>query len=166
MLLWFMTSLFVIRQLTRLLWFSVLSSFFPIVITSEIFILFYLKYLAILSGFDISISINNHSIFANSALFILQRFQRFVILLSETFLILRRIQRDIIIHVRGSSCKVPLLLSDFNETCNFLYRLSKITQISDFMKLRPVGVELFHADGQTDRHDEPNSRFSQFCGGS
>ena len=30
------------------------------------------------------------------------------------------------------------------------------------MKIRPVGVELFHADGQTDRHDESNSRFSQF----
>ena len=33
----------------------------------------------------------------------------------------------------------------------------------NFMKLRPVGAELFHADGQTDGHDEGNSRFSQFC---
>ena len=43
------------------------------------------------------------------------------------------------------------------------------------MKIRPVGVELFHADGrrggrtdgrtdrQTDRQDEVNGRFSQFC---
>jgi hypothetical protein len=31
------------------------------------------------------------------------------------------------------------------------------------MKIRPVGSELFHADGQMDRHDEANSRFSQFC---
>jgi len=31
------------------------------------------------------------------------------------------------------------------------------------MKIRPVGAELFHTDGQTDRHDEDNSRFSQFC---
>ena len=31
------------------------------------------------------------------------------------------------------------------------------------MKIRPVGAELFHADGQTDRHAEDNSRFSQFC---
>jgi hypothetical protein len=30
------------------------------------------------------------------------------------------------------------------------------------MKIRPVGAELFHADGQTDRHDEANSRSSQF----
>jgi hypothetical protein len=29
------------------------------------------------------------------------------------------------------------------------------------MKIRPVGDELFRADRQTDRHDEPNSRFSQ-----
>jgi len=31
------------------------------------------------------------------------------------------------------------------------------------MKIRPAWAELFHADGQTDRHDAPNSRFSQFC---
>jgi len=37
------------------------------------------------------------------------------------------------------------------------------------MKIRPVGAELFHADGEThgraDGHDEANSRFSQFRGG-
>jgi len=32
-------------------------------------------------------------------------------------------------------------------------------QISNFMKIRPVGAELLHADGQTDRHGEANSRF-------
>ena len=31
------------------------------------------------------------------------------------------------------------------------------------MKICPVRAELFHADGHTDRHDEANSRFSQFC---
>ena len=31
------------------------------------------------------------------------------------------------------------------------------------MTIRPVGAELFHADEQTDTHDEGNSRFSQFC---
>ena len=30
------------------------------------------------------------------------------------------------------------------------------------MKIRPVGAELFHVDGRTDRHDEANSRFSWF----
>jgi len=31
------------------------------------------------------------------------------------------------------------------------------------MKIRPVAAELFHADGQADRHDEANSGFLQFC---
>jgi len=31
------------------------------------------------------------------------------------------------------------------------------------MKIRPVGAELFHAEGQADQHDEADSRFSQFC---
>ena len=30
------------------------------------------------------------------------------------------------------------------------------------MKIHPVGAELFHADEWKDRHDEANSRFSQF----
>jgi len=30
------------------------------------------------------------------------------------------------------------------------------------MKIRPMGAELFHAGGRTDRHDDTNSRFSQF----
>jgi len=31
------------------------------------------------------------------------------------------------------------------------------------MKICAVGTELFYADGRTDRHDEANGRFSQFC---
>jgi len=42
-------------------------------------------------------------------------------------------------------------------------RFSNNNQISNFMKIRPVGVESFHANGRTDGHDEANSRFSQFC---
>jgi len=34
------------------------------------------------------------------------------------------------------------------------------------MKIRPMVVELFHADGRTGRHDEANSPFSQFCEGA
>ena len=38
--------------------------------------------------------------------------------------------------------------------------------MSNSMKIRTVGAKLFHAerwkDEQTDRHDEANSRFSQF----
>ena len=33
----------------------------------------------------------------------------------------------------------------------------------NFMKIRPVGAKLFHADEGTDGHIEANSRFSQFC---
>ena len=30
------------------------------------------------------------------------------------------------------------------------------------MKIRPVGVELFHADRRMDRYDKDNTYFSQF----
>jgi hypothetical protein len=46
---------------------------------------------------------------------------------------------------------------------NFLDRFSKNPEISNFTKIRPVGGELFHADGRTEKHDEANSRLSQFC---
>jgi len=35
--------------------------------------------------------------------------------------------------------------------------------MSDSIKIRRVGAELFHVDGQTDDNDETNSRFTQFC---
>jgi len=38
----------------------------------------------------------------------------------------------------------------------------KKIQISNFMKIRLVGAELFHADRRTDRDDETNSHFSKF----
>jgi hypothetical protein len=37
----------------------------------------------------------------------------------------------------------------FHLTLNVLYRLPRNPQISNFMKIRPVGAELFHAHGQT-----------------
>jgi hypothetical protein len=39
----------------------------------------------------------------------------------------------------------------------------KKTQTSNFTKLRPVWGEFFHADGQADRLDNANIRFSKFC---
>ena len=66
----------------------------------------------------------------------------------------------------GLHLKYPFFLFDFNETCIFA-RFPKITQMSNFMKIRQVGAELFHADrkvdSQTDRHDKANSRYPQFC---
>jgi hypothetical protein len=52
-------------------------------------------------------------------------------------------------------------LQQFNEI-NFLDRFSKIIQILNLMKIGPVGAEFFHADGQIDKHDEANIRFSKF----
>ena len=68
----------------------------------------------------------------------------------------------------GLHVKCPLFLSDFNETRFFStdFRKKKNPQISNFIKIRLVGAELFDADGRTDRHEETNSRFSQFCEGA
>ena len=58
----------------------------------------------------------------------------------------------------GLHVKYPLILSDFNGTWNFRDRFSKNPQISSFMKIRPVGDQLFFVDGrtvrQTGRQDE------------
>ena len=79
--------------------------------------------------------------------------------LSETFLILGRNERDMTKQLYWSSCKVPILLSDFNETWIFSTDFRKDFHIPNFMKIRPVGVELSHEDGQTERHYDANSRF-------
>jgi hypothetical protein len=64
-------------------------------------------------------------------------------------------------NVHRSSCKVPVILVRFELNLGYLDRFLKNTQIPNFMKFRPVGAELFHADGQTDK--TKLSRFSQFC---
>jgi len=43
----------------------------------------------------------------------------------------------------------PLFLSDFNDTWTFSTIFRKIL-ISDFMKIGPLGAELFHEGGRTD----------------
>jgi hypothetical protein len=46
---------------------------------------------------------------------------------------------------------------------NFLDRFSKNVPMQNFTKILPVKAELFHADGQTDRHDAAISRFPNFA---
>jgi len=70
--------------------------------------------------------------------------------LSETFFILRRNGRDMIKNVYWSSCKVLFILVQFSRNLNMLDRFSTNTQIQNFIKIRPVGAELFHVDRRTD----------------
>ena len=77
--------------------------------------------------------------------------------LSDAFLILRRIQWDIIINVKRFHIKYPLFFSDFNENCIFLTDFRKICyKLLD----NPSGgsriVPLVNKDKRT---EEANSRF-------
>jgi len=51
-------------------------------------------------------------------------------------------------NVHWSSCKVPVILVRLYWKLNFFDRCSRNTQISNLMKIRPVGAEFFHVDGQ------------------
>jgi len=51
---------------------------------------------------------------------------------------------------RGLLVKYRLFFYDLNETLIFWVAFQKNTQIFSFVKIRPVGVELFQADRRTD----------------
>jgi len=60
----------------------------------------------------------------------------------------------------------PYFLSDFNQNRIFFMDFTKNTQISSFMKIRPVGAELCHADrrrdGQTDKQTDMTMLIAAF----
>jgi hypothetical protein len=66
----------------------------------------------------------------------------------------------------GLHVKYLLFFQDFNESWIFSTGFQKILKTSNFMKILPGDAELFHEDGMTDgqpdRRDAANSRFSQF----
>ena len=53
-------------------------------------------------------------------------------------------------NVYWSLCKVPVIPARFSENVNFLDKFSKNTQISNLMKILPVGAELFQSERRTD----------------
>jgi hypothetical protein len=69
-------------------------------------------------------------------------------LLFETFLTLRRSERDMIKNVYWSSCEVPVRYS--YPMLIFPYRFSKNTLIWNFTKILPVIAALLHEDRLTD----------------
>jgi hypothetical protein len=65
----------------------------------------------------------------------------------------------IVVHVKYRL----LLSSNFNKLSIFsAYFRKKKCQTSNFIKISPLWAELLHTNRQTDRHDEANSRLSQF----
>ena len=81
--------------------------------------------------------------------------------LSETFLTLRRIRRDIIKSVHRSVCKVPVILSDFSETWIFSSDFPKHTKMRFYENFSRGGRVV--PCGRTGVYEEANGRCSQFC---
>jgi hypothetical protein len=82
-------------------------------------------------------------------------------LVSEIFLILRRIQWDIIVNVHRYSCREPVIRVSLYWNLNFLDTFLKNAHEnpSSGSRVVPCGP----MDRRTDRYGEINSRFSQFC---
>jgi len=82
---------------------------------------------------------------------------------SETFLIVRRIKRNIIINIHKFSRKVSVIFVRFLIKPELPRQIFENVPIPNYMKIRPVEATLFHAGGRMDRHDETNNCFSHFC---
>jgi hypothetical protein len=85
--------------------------------------------------------------------------------LCETFLILRRTERDVIKMVYWSLCKLLVILVRFLWKLNFLDSFSKNIPIGYQISWKRVEwvPSSMRADRRADGHDETISPFSQFC---
>jgi len=83
-------------------------------------------------------------------------------LISEAFLIQKRIQRDVIIKIDTSPFTVFLFLSHFDRIWIFSTDFTKIFKYRFSWKFFQWKPSCARTDGQTDGHDKPNTRFSQF----
>jgi len=84
--------------------------------------------------------------------------------LSKTFLIVRSIERDIIINVHRSSHNVPAILVRFNKNLKFLDGFSKNAN-TKFYENPLSGSRVFpcgRINSQIGRRNEINIRFSKF----
>jgi hypothetical protein len=79
---------------------------------------------------------------------------RFSTTMSEIFLILRRIQQDIIVNAGRPSRRVPRYSSRILIKLHFLGRFWKNTQITNSVKIIPVEAEMFGSDRQMDPQNE------------
>ena len=82
-------------------------------------------------------------------------------ILSKTFLILRRIRRDIVINVKKCSCKVPVILVGLEWNINFLDRFTERSSNIKFHKNSSSGSRV--PCGRTDGHEANSRFFLQFC---
>ena len=83
-------------------------------------------------------------------------------LMSKIFLILRRIQRDIIVCVFTSACILLYIFVIYiNYNFNFVERIWKSSKITNFKKVRSVAAESFHAKGRTVTQTDKQTRRSQ-----
>ena len=89
----------------------------------------------------------------------------FSTILSEIFLILRRSWRDIFINVYSGSCNITCYYCQILMTIEFHGEFRKILyyQISLKKTVQWQTSYSTRTDGQTYRHEETNSGFSQFC---
>ena len=107
-----------------------------------------------------TLSHKRHDFRTNTLLEITCVFWSYLQILPQTFLILRRTERDMTKNVYLPWCKVPVILVKFNETWNFATYFPKI--LKDQVSLKMSTGSRVVPCGRTDR-TKPNSRSSQFC---